>query len=715
MTGVNTYTNTTTIACGTLRLGAAGSIASSSGIIMSNATFFDVSSNSSYSLGLDLHRHRRRGDHDDHHWRSGGSVNFGSQPITLSFVPSLATGDLTNAALTVSQGTLSLNGNTFNVTNASALNLGVGNYTLIQQSTGNVSATGPFTLNLFGPALAANTSASIAVISGSVVLQVLPTGANTSAYFTNLTASQSASYGTANATVSGTVMQLPGPVYPTNGATVNITVGSVVTNTTINDSTGDFTLTAPMQHHSRHFRRQLSPSPTLRWPMPPVLIGRCHRDTSTLLTITKVPLTVTATAQSKTYGAVVPTGAGNANFTSVGLQNSEIIGSVTLAVSGTGATAADAPVSGSPYTITLSAATGGTFSAGNYNITYVTNLLTVNSAPLTVTGNNASQFYGATNPVFGVTFTGFVNSQTLATSDVGGSPLLVTAATTNSPIGVYDITNSIGTLTSTNYSFASFVDGALTINPLPINLTGTRPYDGMTDADSSILTITTNYDGTNLTLSGSAVLTNSAAGTEAISDFTGLSLGGTAATNYTTTNATGSVIVTTVPLTITADAQSKNYGSGPSCSALAPSTVGSGSGWPENGDGGDACQRRHSGECAGVRFALYDHTERSDRDQRLPGRQLRHYLRYQPTHGQCGAALGDGKSAEQDLWPEPRLRQRQRGLHEHGSVQRRNHRVGDAGQQRRAVECASIGFALRHYVERGNGRELQCGQLPHHL
>ncbi len=555
LTGVNTYTNTTTIACGTLRLGASGSIASSSAIIMSNATTFDVSSNSSYSLGSATFTGIGGATTTTTiQGASGGTVNFGSQPITLSFVPALATGDPTNAALTISQGTLVLNGNTFNVTNASALNLGVGNYTLIQQASGNVNATGPFTVNMFGTALAPNTSASIAAIGGSVVLQVLPTGANTSAYMTNITASQSASYGTANATVSGTVMQLPGPVYPTNGATVNITVAGVVTNTTINDNTGDFSLTAPINTipAGSYLITYSSPADAT------VPIGAAT-DTSTLLTITRAPLTVTATAQSKTYGGTIATGAGNANFTSVGLQNGEIIGSVTLAVSGTGA-ATNGPVSGSPYTITPSAATGGTFNANNYTITYATNLLTVNPAPLTVTGNNASALYGAALPTFGVTYTGFVNAQTLGTSDVGGSPSLVTAATNGSPIGVYDITNSVGTLTSTNYSFASFVDGTLTINPLPINLTGTRPYDGTNDADSSILTITTNYDGTNLTLSGSAVLTNSAAGTEAISDFSGLVLGGTAATNYTTTNATGSVIVTTLPLTITADAQSKNYG-----------------------------------------------------------------------------------------------------------------------------------------------------------
>ena len=56
-------------------------------------------------------------------------------------------------------------------------------------------------------------------------------------------------------------------------------------------------------------------------------------------------LTITANAQSKSYGATVAFGSGSTAFTSTGLQNSQTIGTVTLACSGGAATAA---VSGSP-------------------------------------------------------------------------------------------------------------------------------------------------------------------------------------------------------------------------------------------------------------------------------------------------------------------------------------------------------------------------------
>lgn len=110
-------------------------------------------------------------------------------------------------------------------------------------------------------------------------------------------------------------------------------------------------------------------------------------------TITPRALSVTASNANKTYGQTVIYGAGSTAFTASGLQNNETIGSVTLTISGNGGTAT-ATVSGSPYTITPSAATGGTFTASNYTITYATGALTVIPATLTVTANNQTKTYG---------------------------------------------------------------------------------------------------------------------------------------------------------------------------------------------------------------------------------------------------------------------------------------------------------------------------------
>jgi GH25 family lysozyme M1 (1,4-beta-N-acetylmuramidase) len=97
--------------------------------------------------------------------------------------------------------------------------------------------------------------------------------------------------------------------------------------------------------------------------------------------INPAPLSITASPQRKMYGTLLTFGSGSAEFASSGLQNEETIGTVTLAVSGNGG-AANAPVG--TYTITPSLATGGTFTAANYNITYNTGPLTVTLPPNTI-------------------------------------------------------------------------------------------------------------------------------------------------------------------------------------------------------------------------------------------------------------------------------------------------------------------------------------------
>ncbi len=81
-------------------------------------------------------------------------------------------------------------------------------------------------------------------------------------------------------------------------------------------------------------------------------------------------LTVTANNVLKTYGQTPILTA----FTTVGLMNSETVGSVTETSSGT---AVDARAGVSTYAITPSNATGGTFTPSNYTITYVNGTMTV--------------------------------------------------------------------------------------------------------------------------------------------------------------------------------------------------------------------------------------------------------------------------------------------------------------------------------------------------
>jgi hypothetical protein len=94
----------------------------------------------------------------------------------------------------------------------------------------------------------------------------------------------------------------------------------------------------------------------------------------------------------------------------------------------------------------------------------VSQTLTVSPAPITVTANPASKVQGAPNPAFTASVTGFVNGDTAATSGVfSGAPVFSTTATTTSPKGTYPVTSAIGTLASTNYVFADFIPGTLTV------------------------------------------------------------------------------------------------------------------------------------------------------------------------------------------------------------------------------------------------------------
>ena len=101
--------------------------------------------------------------------------------------------------------------------------------------------------------------------------------------------------------------------------------------------------------------------------------------TNGALTVNPAPLGITANSRGKTYGQNITfTGT---EFVSSPLQNNETMGTVTLASAGA---ISNAPVSGSPYPIAASAPTGGTFSTGNYAITFTNGTLTVAHAAVSI-------------------------------------------------------------------------------------------------------------------------------------------------------------------------------------------------------------------------------------------------------------------------------------------------------------------------------------------
>ena len=126
-------------------------------------------------------------------------------------------------------------------------------------------------------------------------------------------------------------------------------------------------------------------------------------------------------------------------------------------VSGTGPTAALNFTGAGLVTVTATQAGNAEFGPAPA----VSQTLTVNKAPLTVTASDATKKFGQPNPVFTAAYSGFVNSDTQASS-LTGQPSITTTATTNSAAGTYPLVVTQGTLTSANYSF-TFVNGTFTI------------------------------------------------------------------------------------------------------------------------------------------------------------------------------------------------------------------------------------------------------------
>ena len=170
---------------------------------------------------------------------------------------------------------------------------------------------------------------------------------------------------------------------------------------------------------------------------------------SGILTITKVPLTVTANNQTKVYGSANP----ELTISYDGFVN----GDTYIAAPTISTDAVKSSLVGS-YDITL---TGGAFSS-NYAVTLVNGLLKITQATLTVTADSAVREEGQMNPTFQLTYSGFVNGDSLATSMISDTPIVTCSANAYSPAGIYPIVVSGGI--SGDYIF-KYVDGVLRVTP----------------------------------------------------------------------------------------------------------------------------------------------------------------------------------------------------------------------------------------------------------
>ncbi|MBS0631493.1 MAG: matrixin family metalloprotease [Verrucomicrobia bacterium] len=192
-------------------------------------------------------------------------------------------------------------------------------------------------------------------------------------------------------------------------------------------------------------------------------------------TVRKPLLRAAAADQTRIYGVPNPT---------LSVVYSGFIGKDTEAVltykPRASTTASTSSVPGN-YPITLA---GGV--SDNYDFVYTSGTLTVTKAPLTVKADNIVRAQGAENPPLTLTYAGFGLGD--GRSSLTERPVATTAATIDSPVGLYPITVTGGF--SDIYEIIR-VNGTLTITPPSYN----RTYFG-TLASSGYWALQVRIDGT---------------------------------------------------------------------------------------------------------------------------------------------------------------------------------------------------------------------------
>ena len=361
-----------------------------------------------------------------------------------------------------------------------------GTFSASASVTTAIANAGPHTITVTATNAAGSSTAKTQI-------NIFAPPAITSANATTFTYSQ---LGTFNVTATG----YPAPTYSVSGAlpagvTLNTTTGVLSGTPTAAVGAYPFTITAtnPYGANSQNFT----------------------------LTVKPLPITVTAAAVSKVYGAADPA-----------LTYSVTSGTLAAGDSLSGSLSRAVGSNVGSYAISQ----GTLASSSNYTLTFVAGTLSITSAPLTVTANNATMLVGGPIPSFSATITGFVGSDTLASS-VTGAPAFSTTPTPVNLAGLYQINVSAGNvsaggLVSKNYSFVKFVPGTLTVskanqtitfgalssvavNSAPFALSATASSGLAVTYTSSNLAVATVSGSTITVLSaGSSVITASQAGND---------------------------------------------------------------------------------------------------------------------------------------------------------------------------------------------------------
>jgi hypothetical protein len=331
--------------------------------------------------------------------------------------------------------------------------------------------------------------------------------------------------------------------------------------------------------------------------------------------ITTKALTVTADNVTKTAGSPLTGGSGSTAFSSSGLVGGQTIGSVTIAYGSAGAATGDGATPGVYHNqVTPSVATGGTFTASNYAITYVQRSITVEEAPasptISVSGSlsGLSTTYGTPSATTsftvsgaamtaGITITPPTSFEVATSSDfsttigTNSSPLVIGSAgtipNTTIHVRIRAVSTVAGspysgniTLTSTGASSENIATASSIVSTKTLTISGlsagNKVYDGNTTVS---VTGTPTYVG--LANSESFSVTGSSTFAFATKTFgTGKTINQTGSysapsTNYTVTQPILTADITAKTLTtIGATAQNKVYDGNTTATITATSLVG---------------------------------------------------------------------------------------------------------------------------------------------
>ena len=259
------------------------------------------------------------------------------------------------------------------------------------------------------------------------------------------------------------------------------------------------------------------------------------------LSVTERPITVTAAAATKEYGATDP--AFNYALTSGTLVGSDVLAGELGRVSGANV---------GSYAMTI-----GTLANTNYAITLVPANLTITQRPITVTAADKTKVFGSTDP----SLTYSVTSGSLVGSDSFGGALSRTSGET---VGTYSITQ--GSLDNSNYDI-TFVDGELTVsqatqNALSVTTSqvvyGTSVVLGSTGGSG---TGDVTYAVTSAGTAGCSISSDTLTATGDVGSTCTVTATKAQSTNYSVASSSAQTItVIDRAITVTATAVSKTYG-----------------------------------------------------------------------------------------------------------------------------------------------------------